>query len=242
MKYCCIFLLLLAHLTLSFSLHSQCDPSISPSDNPRLKYQPRKNRCEGMFKSPVGSTGLKVVGFTLGVFQFKNDINEVIQVSMPTGRKDTVSVRAECLSRSVYYRMDAEITKSKPLEWEVATVLWSDPRTQLYRNIGLYGMKKRANGDPIYVPLVAKSKLNPLNPGPPTPRLCLISNVTLQNVKWRLEGQKEFQVLKKGKSIPAGEVIVITLPASVKGRKTIEVQAREYNKTKPITRVYEVEI
>lgn len=99
-----------------------CEPGLSPVSNLKLRYQPRENRCEGMYQTRVSSRpSLELVSLTQNDIEFPWKPETVLEVSAASS--GPVRLRAVALPRATYYRMDARLTSTSPLVWPVREVL-----------------------------------------------------------------------------------------------------------------------
>ena len=235
-----IFLFLLSLQSGWSSLAAQCDPDIKPTDNPILRYQDRGNRCEGHYRSKVSSSNLQLVSFTQGIFRFKGEQEEVITLTTPVEAEDTVYLRAMGIPFELYYRMDALLLRRRPFRWPVGEVLARDIRTRYARNIGLYGYIDTL-GKRVFVPVRPVSdQYQPDNSKPTKYWIRFVASRRLSQVRWRLRGQTDYQLLRDGGSFYSGKPIPIRLPATLEpGRYTLEIEAKEYNRPEYITKRYD---
>lgn len=236
-----VFLLALQSGWLSFTpkLAAQCDPAIKPTSNRSLRYQDRGNRCEGLYRSKVSSSNLRLVSFTQGIFQFKGEEKEVITLSTPVETENTVYLRAMGIPFDLYYRMDA-LLRRRPFRWPVGEVLARDSRTRYARNIGLYGYIDTL-GKQVFVPVRPVSdQYQPDHSKPTKYWIRFVSSRRLSQVRWRLRGQTDYQLLRGGGSFYSGRPIPIRLPATLgPGRYTLEIEAKEYNRPEHISKRYD---
>jgi hypothetical protein len=222
------------------SLTAQCDPAIKPTTNRSLRYQNRGNRCEGLYRSKVSSSNLRLVSFTQGTFRFKGEEKEVITLSTPVEAKDTVYLRATGIPFDLYYRMDALLLHRRPVRWPVGEVLARGSRTRYPRNIGLYGYVDTPSKR-VFVPIRPVSDRYKPNSVQTAPYMIqFVASKRLSQVRWRLRGQTDYQLLRDGSSFYSGRPIPIRLPATLKpGRYTLEIEAKEYNRPDYISKRYD---
>jgi len=221
------------------SLTAQCDPAIKPTTNRSLRYQDRGNRCEGLYRSKVSSSNLRLVSFTQGIFRFKGEKEEVITLNTPVESEDTVFLRATGIPFDLYYRMDALLIRQKPIRWPVREVLARGSRTRYARNIGLYGYVG-SNRKTTYVPVRAVSDQYDQNNSSSGYRIKLVASTSLSQVRWRLRDQTEYKLLRDGGRFYSGWLIPIQLPADLApGAYTLEIEAKEYNRPEYISKRYD---
>lgn len=224
-----IMALVLGCITLPHRVHAQCDPGIEPDNNQALQYKDRGNRCEGMYRAKVSSTTLRLVQFTKGAFLYGSEQDEVITLSTPVVAIPSVRVRATGIPRDLYYRMDGALDRGSTLQWQVRDVLRRNTRTKYPYNVGIYGY---LGDDPIpdaYVPIRAVSNKKDATAIGTSYLVKLVATARLKNVKWRLRGETNYQLLNEGESYYPGRAITITLPSNLKpGAYTLEVCATEH--------------
>jgi len=226
--------------SLTPKLTAQCDPTIKPTTNRSLRYQNRGNRCEGLYRSKVSSSNLRLVSFTQGIFRFKGEEEEMITLSTPVKAEDTAYLRATGIPFDLYYRMDALLLRRRPIRWPVGEVLARDSRTRYARNIGLYGYID-APGKRVYIPIQPVSdQYKPNNLRPTDYWIRFVASKRLSQVRWRLRGETEYKLLREGGSFYSGRPISIRLPATLEpGRYTLEIEAKEYNRPEYISKRYD---
>jgi hypothetical protein len=212
---------------------AQCDAKVEPSDNTVLRYRARGDRCEGFYRSKVSSTGLELVSCTLGDFRFKNEPGEIITLQAPSAGEQPVSVRAQGIPITLYYRMDTELKAGQTLNWAAGDVLLKDPSTSRAYNIGLFAFR----GEGVtrtYLPVATRSKLLAEQATSKQVIVKFMATGRLANFSWQLNGggwQSEIG------PFPDGRAIRVALPAELKpGRHTLEVRYRAQNETETKTR------
>src|SRR5215212_8807724 len=110
-----LFLALLSCQLISFG---QCDNTLTPSDNPSVKYKPRgngKNRCEGTYSAKIGVKSLDLISFTIGTLSYKLEKNEIIEIK--NSMTVPIFIRSSALPLGIYYRMDAVLSGNETLKW-----------------------------------------------------------------------------------------------------------------------------
>ena len=239
MKRLFLFGCLCLHL---ISLGAQpCDSSVKPSPNPSLAYKARQNRCEGFYTAQVGSASFELVGCTLGEFRFQRDQGEVITLEVP-GATGTggYNIRAMGIPTNLYYRMDAQLTAGKSLNWDVATSLWQDNRSRYDYNIGLLAFQEKA-GSKIYTPVKSKSKLLPTAAGSNAVSLKFRISRPLGSLRWKIGNGSEQDY---GKPLPpANQPITLQLPANLdKGLHTVSLIYRVLNTSDPLVQTIQIQL
>ncbi len=131
-----------------FISSGQCDNTLKPSDNPKVAYKTRGNRCEGAYTAKVGAPSLDIVSFTIGKFSYKLEKSEIIKIENPFG--SNIFVRASALPLNTYYWMDAYLEKDKTLKWEIKDVLF-DLNIQS-NSLGVYG-RSGTEKEKVFLPV-----------------------------------------------------------------------------------------
>lgn len=200
-----------------------CNPNITPSSNATLAYRPRNNRCEGFYRAKVAANALRLVSITSGEFRFTAQATELIEIKT-SASSGQVKFSAEGIPNDLYYRLDAEFPAKTGFSWPVKDVLLKETRTQDARNIGLL-----AKLDQYYLPIQAKGKSANADSNPQT-LIKFVCTTRISQVLWRVAGQANFTTMP-GNSFPAGRPITLRLPATMKGKNTIEIRARAEDNT-----------
>ncbi|MFZ1413069.1 MAG: hypothetical protein WAS73_00600 [Defluviicoccus sp.] len=95
-----------------------CDPIIPQAPAQPLGYQPRGERCEGVYAQPVSAATLIVASFTQGPVRYAFDSHAPIQISWTAGSQKPTHLRARSLKRNVYYQMDSvQMAPPATFEW-----------------------------------------------------------------------------------------------------------------------------
>jgi hypothetical protein len=100
----------------------QCDNTLKPSDNTKVAYQARGNRCEGEYSAKVGAPSLELVSFTIGIFSYKLEKTESVEIKNSTGF--VINIRSSAIPLNTYYRMDALLENGKTFKWDIKDVLF----------------------------------------------------------------------------------------------------------------------
>lgn len=219
--------------------YAQCDPNIEPSSSSSLRYQPRGNRCEGFYRSKVGSASLELISCTLGEFRFKNEASEVITLSLPATTKQAVKVRAQGIPLNLYYRMDASLEAGKPLNWEPAAILLRDPITSRDYNIGLLAFQGEGVQQ-VFFPVASQSKLLAKSSVKDSLILQFMGSARMASFKWQIDAGPLTPL--KG-SLPDGRPVRLKISANLpKGPHTLTVKYRAQNDDKETTRRYQLQL
>ncbi|AEE48163.1 hypothetical protein [Haliscomenobacter hydrossis] len=213
-------------LSCCLAAQAQCDARIAPSDNSTLRYQTRGNRCEGFYSSKVSAASLELIACTLGDFRFKNDKAEVITLSLLSGGKQSVNIRAQGIPINLYYRMDATLQAGKTLAWEVSPVLLKDARTARAYNIGLLAYQGEGTQQVVF-PVAPQSKLLPKSTVKDSLVLQFMGTARLASFRYQLDNGP---LKPLAGSFPDGRPIRIKLSAALpKGLHTLTIKYRALN-------------
>lgn len=201
-------------------LGQQCDNTLRPVDNPSTAYRARGERCEGVYVALVGAPSLEIVGFTIGIFSYKLETNEVIQINNSTGV--TMFIRSSALPLNTYYRMDATIPAGRTLRWEVNGVLRDLQISSNY--LGVYGWSGTEN-EKTYLPVRPVS--SNYNASDSNFYLIIRSSSKVKEATYRygVTGQSfgSYESIVSSGSI---RPMIIVLPKNLRGRYTIEVSVK----------------
>ena len=233
-KYLVFFMVLL--LTES-SAFCQCDNTLKPSDNLKVAYKSRGNRCEGAYAAKVGAPSLEPVGFTIGSFSYKLEKSEIIKIQNLSG--SNIFIRASALPLNTYYRMDAYLEKNKTLIWEVKDVLFDlNIPSHSLAVCGWSGTEKEKFFFPV------KPVSSSYNKSDNKFYLVIRSSADVLGVKYRYAQSglnfSKYETLNS--STRAGQPIVIVLPETLKGEYNIEVAAMLESKSEWVKNQYKISI
>lgn len=201
--------------------------TLSPTDG-ETGYQPRGNRCEGLYKSNVAG-GLLVVSLLQGALD--TAAGDVLSVAPSFNPQISLNIRALPLSVSTHYRMDAIIRQGDELKWPTRDVLSRIPlQTSKLGVFGWYG----GENDKVLVPVrVTREGASP-SQGETT--LIVRSSINVTRAAWRwspAEGNacssyndpKEVNVV----AFSGSRLIKIPLTGIDRSLICIEVRAKESN-------------
>lgn len=199
----------------------QCDDSKRPIRG-TMGYQPRGKHCEGFYRSLVSANDLQLVQFTKGRLAYNATQPEDLKLSVPVKTKETVNIRSLGIPRSLFYQMDVVLGAGESFTWNTGTVLLKHQSTKYARLMGLLGFTE-SNGRRVYVPI----QINTPDANQAY-QIKLVASVKVQQVKWRLRGQTEYQKIRAGRSFTPGRAISFYLPKGLPGGEyTLEVQGKE---------------
>jgi hypothetical protein len=88
-----------------------CDPGLKPpvGESP-YSYQPRGDRCEGIYAREIAGTTLLVASFTRAFADFQASAVAALSLTWATPARNPVSVRAYSLKPQLYYQMDTALS------------------------------------------------------------------------------------------------------------------------------------
>ncbi|HMN19956.1 MAG TPA: hypothetical protein PKA16_01040 [Ottowia sp.] len=85
---------------------AECDTRLQPIEHPMaLAYRDRGDHCDGLYRQPVATTGLRIIGFQANRIQSTNANGIGIHVEAPGLKRLTI----ESLRRRQYYRFDKNL-------------------------------------------------------------------------------------------------------------------------------------
>lgn len=205
------------------SAQSSCDSTLSTNKDNVFRYEPRGNRCEGLYRVKVAaSPAIEIVGLLQGYFDYELDSTEIVDLRCPFAENRTVYVRASALPLKTYYRMDAAIRPGGKVSWPMREVLL--PNGIHSDMISIYGWYSEI-GKIIYTPVRAVAREygseNDLRY-----RIVLRASVDIHQVVYRWKSDLKDTVFSGSYVRPfkAGTPIVITLSDKTKGWVTVVVQ------------------
>ncbi len=215
--------------------YCQCDVTLKPSENPKVAYKTRGERCEGTYDAKVGAPSLEVVGFTIGAFSYRLERAELIQIKNPAG--STCFIRASALPLNTYYRMDAALEKDQTLRWPVKDVLF-DLQIPSYA-AGVYGWMGTEKAK-VYVPVQAVSSTH--TPSDRKLYLIIRPSARVADVKYRYapSGGSFSPYESSTGSRQQGKLIVLVLPQTLKGDYRLEVAAQLESKSDWVKNQYQL--
>lgn len=99
----------------NFSAEAQdrhCDPELEKLAKKRLgddlqRYQPRSDRCEGIYIGQVSGSTLEIVSFTSAFADYSLESENALFVAWPSFGSEDVHLRGRSLEPKIYYRMDS---------------------------------------------------------------------------------------------------------------------------------------
>lgn len=211
----CLYLLL--SQIISFG---QCDNTLKPSDNTQVSYKTRGNKCEGEYSAKVSAPSLEVVGFTIGIFSYKFEKTEAIEIVNSTG--SDINIRSSAIPIKTYYRMDASLKNGQALKWDIEDVLIA---LQIHSNyLGVFGWTE-SGIEKTYIPVKPVSS----NYDKTNTNIYLVvradKDVLSAKYRYAKTGQPLGVRTKDNLSIRMGKTIIIKLPPELKGAYKVELAA-----------------
>jgi hypothetical protein len=118
---------------------TDCDPGLPVDQTNDLSYQPRKDRCEGLYIQQVAGETLRIAGMAISSPDFMPNKDKPLSIRWPHFAVGQIQLRAISLRSTLYYRMDAVRPEaSSPFEW--FTDVLTNPAIRLSRSeIGILG-------------------------------------------------------------------------------------------------------
>ncbi len=164
-----------------------CDPGLErASDNP-MAYQPRQDRCEGLYRLKVNSDKILIKSWTARFEDFDPAAPQPLELSwsVPPGVDEPVHLRATALKAHTFYRMDTQLAGTAT-PWSWPTTLLSQLRLGR-TDLGVLGWTPTAasacEDEVVYLPLEIRQK----EAAPPAEyRVALVPGERLLEVDWSL--------------------------------------------------------
>lgn len=199
---------LLVILIIPLSIFAQCADDLK-SIGGSMGYKNRGQYCEGFYRSLVSSTDLQMVHFTKGKLSYSSTEAETLQLSIPVSTNQEIKVRGMGIPRNLFYRFDATLGMGEKFEWKTGTILLKNAQTKYARLLGLHGFTE-SNGDKIYFPVQVGDANKQA-----AYQIKFVASGLVQQVKWKIDGQTDFELLKNGGSFSSGRAITIALPVDL---------------------------
>lgn len=215
------YLLFLLLLTTPFMLvaQSQCDSSVEAAPG-STGYRSRGAHCEGFYRSLVSATDLQLIHFTKGKLKYSATEAENLKLSIPVNTNMPVNVRSMGIPRSLFYRMDVQLSLGETFNWNTGSILLKNKSTKYARFIGLLGFVE-SSSNRTYLPV----QVNNSSEGY---QLKFVASSKVQQLKWRISGQTSFRMIRGGRMFNAGQAISISLPGDLEpGTYTLEIKGYE---------------
>lgn len=187
--------------------------------DPQYGYQARGNRCEGFYKGNVTEVVpyLELVQCIQAPFDYLFSPEEVIYVNTPIVVGPNISLLGMGINPSTFYRMNAELEGSNPLNWPLGEVLFANNLEPA--DVGLLGYYYR-RGQVHFVPLQVRSKLRNTATRPSAKaHLSFRPSVKVDEFYYRVlqngAVQIDFTKVPSTTGFPARQEIPMTLPQSL---------------------------
>ncbi|SRR6266851_5938807 len=208
------------------SAEPPCDPALRPVQG-EAGYTPRRNRCEGLYVSPISAPGLELVSLLRGKIRY--DLHPqarlIVQApSSPSSGSRGIHIRAMALPLKTYYRMDATLDDTRQIEWPVGEVLF--PLGLHQASIGAFGWVETDRSS-LFLPLRVTPKGSSSSSGREPIEIGVRTTTTLDRLLWRVA--EESPSAQPGRWEPvkgdfsAGKTITISLPEGPAGVLIVEV-------------------
>ncbi|MEC5398461.1 hypothetical protein [Uliginosibacterium sp. H1] len=152
----------------------RCDPLLPSSAGDPLGYRKRGDRCEGRYIREVSSSTLAVVSFVESTVTVDRAAKAPLNLSWRApAAADNVRLRAQSLTRRVYYRMDAERpARAGAYAWPTSLLASLDPPAAEFGLLATTPMKLGDVQRDVHLPLRAAHEGAPAVTA--TPRLVVV--------------------------------------------------------------------
>ena len=172
-----------------------CDDSgLAPETN-TLGYKIREGsiRCEGLYRSPVGSS-LEIVGFRYGNSSLSSE-RSILNVSAPPLKQlaiNVLNIRAEAIPLDTYYRLDAVITEDQPLTWPLNEVVI--PAGISPDELGIFGWIQKDTGKVLVpVDVYPAGLISPAKVGKKPLTVIVRPAINVDKILWRTFPENSIQ-------------------------------------------------
>jgi len=232
-------------ISISFiTFASPCDQhSLQRANDSVVGYKERNGICEGLYSTDV-SSGFELVSLEevpVPVYK-KGDVLTLIHPDLPANFNGfSLRVSGVAMRPETYYRMDAEFSKDKNIEWPVK-ILTAEGITLENSELGIYGWFNLKNKR-LYYPIAAQ--LNEQAIEGKQIRMVLRAGVPIQQIKWQLiVNDVVVSTTKMRGGIAVGRPIPIDIewpsprPNSVK----IKIIAKQHQKNRRLTPIFELAV
>jgi hypothetical protein len=104
--------------------HAECEKLVTQTVNPQLRYQDRKDRCEGLYFQPVAASArIRIVAFFDDPPVPSEPVNERIPlVALGATSESHIFFRAVSARYRQYFRMDAQANPAGRFTWKTDIV------------------------------------------------------------------------------------------------------------------------
>lgn len=223
----------------------KCD-AVRPLPGSRSSYQPRENRCEGLYVADVGVHSIDIVSLTYGNLSFDLQSRLPLRVSV-RNQTQALNVRAVAIPPRTYYRMDASIRPGAVLLWPITEVLLPENLTD--SRIGIFAWKGVESAK-TFVPVLVVTDKSP-SPAPQSQPVLLSIQTSFdaETIKWRSARLQAGSCLTFDKwrdanshLVAAGSAIQISLKQLSEKLNCVEIAARSRDSNDWVTLMIRVEI
>src|SRR5215831_3793702 len=165
-------------------VHAQqlkCD-AVRPLPGSSSSYQPRENRCEGLYVADVGVRSIDIVSLTYGSLAFNLQDKLPLHVAAQ-GQTQPLYIRAVAIPPRTYYRMDAVVRPGAVLLWPITDVLLPENLTD--SRLGIFGWKGTESSKTFVPVRVVTDKSPSPAPGSQPILLSIQASFDAETIKWR---------------------------------------------------------
>lgn len=199
-----------------------CDSSLMQLAAPVNGYQPRGDRCEGVYARQVAGTTMFLSSFTETFEKYDLQSDDPLIISWAARPDSGVQLRAETIKAGRYYRMDTRAAPSDSLYRWPNRILSSERLAK--SDLGVLGWTRITLGGRrrvAYVPLAVTQRSAPAPCGPLQVAFSTETRLTevLVSLSQLDSTGAETRVIRKDSALnrgfyPAGSPILITLKRS----------------------------
>jgi len=223
----------------------KCD-TVRPLPGSSSGYQPRENRCEGLYVADVGVRSIDIVSLTYGNLAFSLQARLPLRVSVQ-GQTQPLNIRAVAIPPRTYYRMDAPLRPGVVLVWPITDVLLPENLTD--SRIGIFGWRGTESSK-TFVPVRVVTDKSP-SPAPQSQPILLSIQTSFdaETIKWRSARFQAGACLAFDKwrdatshLVPAGSALQINLKQLPEKMNCVEIAARSRDSNDWVTLMIHVEI
>jgi hypothetical protein len=196
-----------------------CDSNLVQLAAPVNGYQPRGDRCEGVYARQVAGTTMFLSSFTESFEKYDIDSDDPLVIKWSAHTDSGVQLRAETIKAGRYYRMDARAQPRDSVYRWPNRILSSERLAK--SDLGVLGWTRITLGGRrrvAYVPLSVTQKNSPTTCGPLQVAFSTETRLTEVLVSLSLLDSTgaETRVIKKDEALnrgfyPAGSPILVTL-------------------------------
>ena len=234
------FCILLSWLTSTIGNAEDCDRQIQGIGG-ELGYQWRSSpeRCEGLFRSPIGAGSIQLVSFYAGRIDYVLSDRTFLSLKVLADRShnsDSVHIRGVSIPRGVFYRLDATIANGDSLIWPLSDVI--DPAEIYSTQVGFWAWRA-TDGDTVLLPVTVSEAGRPRDSAEDHMlHLIIRLEQSFELVAWKLnDPSTKWDTLQpqSGIAFKPGYPVDVIVPSSPRSVDTILVAVKPLNRSWIIT-------